>query len=545
LPDRDAVWSTFIARAYADPAPEPVKNLLEWSELEETQAALEDESVLLAGITLVWFLSSSSRFVRDRSTKALVRLFTPRLKLLCKLIWGFRGVDDLYVLQRLAATAYGCCMRSSDRSGIAALARVCVRVLDAGERIPDILMRDYVRGILERAAYLKLSGLPATESVRPPYRSKWPRKIATEKSLAPLGDYNTVSRAQHAIFGSVMGFGDFARYIIGTNSHSFDWLSLRLDQAPPPSREEVTRAFAASLTGEKRKLWRRLQALYKSKRSPRTFTLEEVVRIFKTEAENFVPEVPGGVEVEVLPPATTKREPPQKKQDSLSAVQSALYRGLTTTQRKVFRTLVLPYLERGERDDWAESYRFDLSLIQRFVSARVFDLGWKGELFNDFDSDRHSYDRGTHKEERIGKKYQWMAYHEALGRIADNFVFAERWDRQIGRYNGPWQISGLRDIDPSIVITRTPRTSQAAHRVCWWAPPPYHGWHVPECHEDWLKSDSDLPSINSILSVTDPADGTKWLTMEAYFQWKEPIPPEMEWGERDNREIGTYSSRTY
>ena len=61
------------------------------------------------------------------------------------------------------------------------------------------------------------------------------------------------------------------------------------------------------------------------------------------------------------------------------------------------------------------SPRFDMRAIQRYVLWRVFDLGWTIERFGEFD--RFSigdHGREANKPERMGKKYQWLAYHEIL-----------------------------------------------------------------------------------------------------------------------------------
>ena len=60
--------------------------------------------------------------------------------------------------------------------------------------------------------------------------------------------------------------------------------------------------------------------------------------------------------------------------------------------------------------------------------------------------------RSEHKPERIGKKYKWIALHELLAMISDNFEFKEEsWSEKIGKYEGPWQLS-VRDIDPSCIL---------------------------------------------------------------------------------------------
>ena len=50
------------------------------------------------------------------------------------------------------------------------------------------------------------------------------------------------------IYDSVMRDGDFARYIIGTNSGSFEWSSRRLGEPPKPTRQEIVGTFVKSLT---------------------------------------------------------------------------------------------------------------------------------------------------------------------------------------------------------------------------------------------------------------------------------------------------------
>jgi len=94
--------------------------------------------------------------------------------------------------------------------------------------------------------------------------------------------------------------------------------------------------------------------------------------------------------------------------------------------------------------------RFDLRLIQRYVLWRVFDLGWTTERFGYFDRYAIGYHgREASKAERIGKKYQWIAYHEIMALVADHFQYRERFreDDCDRAYDGPWQ-KHFRDIDP-------------------------------------------------------------------------------------------------
>ena len=73
---------------------------------------------------------------------------------------------------------------------------------------------------------------------------------------------------------------------------------------------------------------------------------------------------------------------------------------------------ILHYMDPPDEDE----FLFDLSLAQRWILHRVFELGWTVERFGAFDRSINYRDgRAAHKPERIGKKYQWIAYHEFLG----------------------------------------------------------------------------------------------------------------------------------
>jgi hypothetical protein len=70
-----------------------------------------------------------------------------------------------------------------------------------------------------------------------------------------------IDYAQSAIWLSVMDGGDFARYVIGTNSGSFEWSSRRLGVPPTPTRKERYEAFVANLTPRQKKAVERFKRI--------------------------------------------------------------------------------------------------------------------------------------------------------------------------------------------------------------------------------------------------------------------------------------------
>src|SRR5690606_12345461 len=118
---------------------------------------------------------------------------------------------------------------------------------------------------------------------------------------------------------------------------------------------------------------------------------------------------------------------------------------------------------------------------------------WTKDLFGEFDGRviRYGgYSREARKPERIGKKYQWIAFYEGLARIADNFKFEDDdWWTNANKYVGAWQKGYLRNIDPSNLLSIGRRKAEEEESVWWF--PTFRDWQESELNIDWLKSDLD------------------------------------------------------
>ncbi len=139
---------------------------------------------------MVWFLSSSNRYLRDRTTKALIRLFEKRIPCLQKVLSTFHAVDDPYVIERLLAVAYGCTLRNVNPGDVGGAGSGCVRLdLSRWAATTASLLRDYARGVVEIALHRGEKLNIEEEKLRPPYRSDWPSlAIPTLEDLKLLGE---------------------------------------------------------------------------------------------------------------------------------------------------------------------------------------------------------------------------------------------------------------------------------------------------------------------------------------------------------------------
>ncbi len=166
------------------------------------------------------------------------------------------------------------------------------------------------------------------------------------------------------------------------------------------------------------------------------------------------------------------------------------------------------------------SWDIDAEGVSNVAIKLIIDkYGYRENMHGTFDKVIGSgRGRTTIPNERIGKKYQWMAMHELLARIADNCPkLKSPWNDNTVEYDGPW-IPFVRDIDPTTLM-RVDDEESNSNKDCWWYGCKYDNWE----HEmaDWLNIADDVPHIESIIEVKDP-DGCDWFALECYPDWDEP-----------------------
>ena len=100
---------------------------------------------------------------------------------------------------------------------------------------------------------------------------------------------------------------------------------------------------------------------------------------------------------------------------------------------------------------------FDVDLKQIYnysISFIINELSYKDEWFTDYDNRAEGYNNPRYngpRNERIGKKYQWIAMYNILARVSDNCKMIEPYstDEKELRYEGPWE-PYVRDFDPTL-----------------------------------------------------------------------------------------------
>ena len=533
MPERDLVWSTFLHRSRKDrpwKKSGAVERLIDWAWSEDDDdgdpcLGFEDEVVTLAGIALVWCFTTANRFTRDRATKALVSAFRGRLHLLPGLLNEFAMVDDPYVVERLYGAVYGCVMRSGDADLVGRVARaVHAHVFANGNPPVHILLRDYARGIVEYALSLgcRLDLDPST--IRPPYRSEPPPEDAPRWD--ELHDAYKADGYGGLILSLWPDHGDFARYVMGSDSID-SGLHTWTDRPDPYQDVRRLNAERIRLPEElARRHYKRglIAGLYDG-------ALEALSRVYGGEVEEDI-EGTGQTRVddydvdEMAMQWAAEREefllslsPEERDLISRHDEAEARWREASEAARQVEQG----YHGRGD-------------LPCRWIFTRVLELGWVPERFARFDGELNRDDyRDGHKAERIGKKYQWIAYHELAARVFDHRPMHHSPHDEGKRYEGPWQ-EGFRDIDPSFLAGAD--RPDADDRQTWWMPlgKPLSGRRGLEDRE-WLTQLDSIPDFSPVLSPQRPPDSTGWIALKSYTAWHETDDQRARRGGRYDRRL--------
>jgi len=500
---RDAWWSTFLH--YQNGEKGAVDRIIEWAWSMSDKQTINDNTTELAAITLTWFFTTSDRFIRDKSTKALVALLTNKLNVICNIIKRFSDVDDFYVSERIYAVAYGATLRCdlSNNSEVKKLAELIYEeIFKDGSPPPHFLLRDYAQGVIKEAIRrgIKLDIDPS--KIGPPYKSDppdtapkvedlkkkyYPDDFSWDKNYEGRGIVSIWSSLMHASDG---GLADFGNYELGSALNH--WYNRKLNEPILLTKEEKKKRFEKTLNAKQKELY-----LIQDELKYKVLTVS-ISAMFKKDKEVIIkPE--DGIEQQY-------NKTYKELIDSLSEEQLKDFQELENHNRKL--------------ED------FDHKLAERWIFNKIMSGWYDPVLHGDFDSNVQTFrDRGAPKVERIGKKYQWIGMHQILARIADNYQFkGSSWSEGAVKFRGAWE-TWERDIDPSSILNG--KIVKLSKDERWWIGQEYNAWEKYPKAEDWLKEFTDLPDVSEIIELNDP-QGKSWLNISSLVEWDEEPPPEEE-----------------
>lgn len=158
--------------------------------------------------------------------------------------------------------------------------------------------------------------------------------------------------------------------------------------------------------------------------------------------------------------------------------------------------------------------------IYYYAMDYIFNtLEYSDDLFGEYDKCRSGYwDRfSMRRTERIGKKYQWIAFYNILARISDTHKLSSIYsnDNEELQYNGAWN-PYIRDFDPTFNTRSTinsidyPTFDEDSFNNSLFL---HHDASEEEL-DSWLKNSDNMFKEFPDRLIKKAADGTEWFSLK-------------------------------
>ncbi|MGM9575909.1 MAG: hypothetical protein ACI3T2_00575 [Anaerovibrio sp.] len=225
LAERDYLWTTFINDINTDDA--RLIQLIKIYNKGERFEVSDKEQIRLLLILFSWVLTSSNRWLRDNTSKAMVEILKENFEYTEYLLKLFSDVNDPYVIQRLYGIVFGACVKRNDENKEKFKSLVCFvfeNVFNKEIVYPDILLRDYARLIIERYFVEYPDELQdyELEKIKPIYKSI-PIPNIDDKKYVDKDFKKGLCYIQHSMKFEGLGiYGDFGRYVFQSALRNFD-----------------------------------------------------------------------------------------------------------------------------------------------------------------------------------------------------------------------------------------------------------------------------------------------------------------------------------
>lgn len=222
---RDYFWTIFINGKTTDD--DRIAQLIEIYNKGEVLEVSDKEQIRLLLILFSWVLTSSNRWLRDTTSKAMIEILKNHFEYTEYLLNLFSDVNDPYIIQRLYGIAFGACVkRNSENKEIFKLLVEFVfkDIFDKDMVYPDILLRDYARLIIERylIEYPDEEKDYEIEKIKPSYKSM-PIPDIEDQKYQDKDFKKGLFFIQHSMqFEGIGMYGDFGRYVFQSALRNFE-----------------------------------------------------------------------------------------------------------------------------------------------------------------------------------------------------------------------------------------------------------------------------------------------------------------------------------
>jgi len=248
--NRDPVFSFVFRNGYEQKR--SVFKLIDLALNQENLRQYSDDSLFLWAKTLCWFLAHPDRRIRDKSSKALVRVFLANLRLSAEMLDHFEDIDDEYITERIVESVYASVLLSHNVNYAVDCAKKIIS-MNFMEKYENVIIHDACRLIIEFAYTLDSNFISKDEFEV--LVSKWPDKQfekVEEDIYQALILKDEFSSKKINFVGR--WYTDFQRYVLVNKIEDFDIESKNI------SYDDIYKWFVVELSkigypGDKSKCW--------------------------------------------------------------------------------------------------------------------------------------------------------------------------------------------------------------------------------------------------------------------------------------------------
>lgn len=145
LNKRDYLWTIYINELPSNDTDRLVQLIQMYDRGEKLEETKEKQIELL--LTLFgWLLSSSNRWLRDYTSKAMIEILKEHFQLCEIILRKFEKVNDPYIIQRLYGIVFGACCKRTDDRGNQALAEYVYHTVFEQEKYIRISCLEIMHG---------------------------------------------------------------------------------------------------------------------------------------------------------------------------------------------------------------------------------------------------------------------------------------------------------------------------------------------------------------------------------------------------------------
>ncbi|WP_181841839.1 AVAST type 2 anti-phage system protein Avs2 [Emticicia sp. BO119] len=515
MPKRDGFWLEHVrqfSRHNDNNQAYPIQRLIDWAWSFNISSQTTSEIARLTGQTLAWILSATDKVLRDQTTKAMVNLLEQHPKALISILDKFKNIDDMYILERLYAVAYGCTLRTEQDTSIQEIAQFTYdNIFKNGNPPTHILLRDYARNIIEYAIYKKIDIKNLNKKlITPPYKSTFPL-LPTKQDIdkyhldheSEVYKKNKYGRLYNYVHFSVVEW-DFGKKVIEPVMDYFSPISFDFNR--------LYKDWLKRLTQKQKKIIKDTITSYINR--------ETFINLKQKYNNPF-----------------KKPELNELFSESINEIidyyESQINQQFSNEDKDFIQTEIIPHfiLEYKLSISHAREYVLPSSSIKNWIVQRVFELGYDVKEHGHYDSLYSNFSNIEYNNnvERISKKYQWIAYYEILAFLTDHYKIRNFWRNRdkYHYYKGTWEMF-LRDIDPAYITKNIQEDDEndiisSSNIKNWYAEQEYSYWNGEISNSEWVNNVNDLPNPKDFIIKHDEKDRV-WVSLKKQKTWHQPKP---------------------